>query len=190
MAERERAGPWNREAGPAKSEELMPWQQFQRPVAFDSTFIEVTTEYVPFLHCDTHENGHATYTRMKQEIDRPIAQLILDLEARGLLERTLVVLASEFSRDMMLEGKPELKVKDQVNVPEVMDKPEHYGMHRHFTEASSVLVFGGGFKKGFVYGTTADERPCKIVKNPVSVEDLHATLYRAMGIPAKQFPEC
>jgi hypothetical protein len=44
MAERERAGPWNREAGPAKSEELMPWQQFQRPVAFDSTFIEVTTD--------------------------------------------------------------------------------------------------------------------------------------------------
>jgi hypothetical protein len=57
-------------------------------------------------------------------------------------------------------------------------------MHRHFTEASSVLIFGGGFKKGFVYGKTADERPCKIVENPVSVEDLHATLYRALGIPA------
>ena len=41
---------------------------------------------------------------MKREIDRPIAQLILDLEARGLLDRTLVVIASEFSRDMMIEG--------------------------------------------------------------------------------------
>ena len=52
-------------------------------------FIEVTTEYVPFLHWDTHENGHTTYARMKKEIDRPIAQLILDLEKRGLLNRTL-----------------------------------------------------------------------------------------------------
>src|SRR5205807_10627947 len=78
----------------------------RRLVEAGARFIEVTTEYVPFLHWDTHENGHATYTRMKQEIDRPIAQLILDLEARGLLERTLVVLASEFSRDMMIEGVP------------------------------------------------------------------------------------
>ena len=43
---------------------------------------------------------------MKKEIDRPIAQLILDLEERGLLDRTLVILASEFSRDMMIEGVP------------------------------------------------------------------------------------
>src|SRR5262249_56071995 len=60
-------------------------------------FIEVTTEYVPFLHWDTHENGHTTVERMKKEIDRPVAQLILDLETRGLLERTLVVLATQFS---------------------------------------------------------------------------------------------
>ena len=53
-------------------------------------FIEVTTEYVPFVHWDTHENGHTTVKRLKDEIDRPIAQLILDLEKRGLLERTLV----------------------------------------------------------------------------------------------------
>ena len=57
-------------------------------------FIEVTTEYVPFLHWDTHEKGHETYARMKKEIDRPIAQLVLDLEQRGMLDRTLVVLAS------------------------------------------------------------------------------------------------
>ena len=41
---------------------------------------------------------------MKQEIDRPIAQLVLDLVRRGLLGRTLVVLASEFSRDMTALG--------------------------------------------------------------------------------------
>src|SRR5207248_10293091 len=69
-------------------------------------FIEVTTEYVPFLHWDTHENGHSTYARMKKEIDKPIARLVLDLEERGLRDRTLVVLASEFSRHMMNEGIP------------------------------------------------------------------------------------
>ena len=76
-------------------------------------FVEVTTEYIPFVHWDTHENGHATTEQMKQEIDRPIAQLILDLEDRGLLDRTLVVLASEFSRDMMIEGVPGSTAKDQ-----------------------------------------------------------------------------
>src|SRR5437879_7251497 len=76
-------------------------------------FIEVTTEYVPFLHWDTHENGHATVKRLKGEIDRPIAQLILDLEKRGLLNRTLVVIASEFSRDMMIEGIPGSNAQDQ-----------------------------------------------------------------------------
>ena len=76
-------------------------------------FIEVTTEYVPFVHWDTHENGHTTLARMKREIDRPIAQLITDLEARGLLDRTLVVLATEFSRDMMIEGVPGSTAQDQ-----------------------------------------------------------------------------
>jgi hypothetical protein len=64
-----------------------------------------------------------------------------------------------------------------------MTEPKHYGMHRHFTEASSILVFGGGFRKGFLYGKTADERPCKIIENPVTIPDLHATLYHALGIP-------
>jgi Protein of unknown function (DUF1501). len=37
-------------------------------------------------------------------------------------------------------------------------------------------------KKGFLYGKTADERPCKIIENPVTIDDLHATIYRALGI--------
>jgi hypothetical protein len=149
-------------------------------------FIEVTTEYIPFRFWDTHENGHERAQGMKEQIDRPVAQLVRDLEERGLLNRTLIVLASEFGRDMITEGKPNAPAPDQVakTQPDVMTEAKHYGMHRHFTEASCVLIFGGGFKKGFIYGKTADERPCKIVENPVSVEDLHATLYRAMGIPA------
>ena len=69
-------------------------------------------------------------------------------------------------------------------VPESMTEPKHYGMHRHFTDAGCVLLFGGGAKRGFLYGKTADERPCKTIENPVSIEDLHATIYRALGIPA------
>jgi Protein of unknown function (DUF1501) len=147
-------------------------------------FIEVTSEYIPFKNWDTHENGHERAIDMKRQIDAPVAQLVLDLEQRGLLDRTVVILASEFGRDMMLEGKPDKPVKDQVVVPASISLPKHYGMHRHFTDAGSVLIFGGGFRRGFLYGRTADERPCKTVENPVGIENLHATLYRAMGIPA------
>src|SRR6266404_6136986 len=107
-------------------------------------FIEVTSEYIPFLYWDTHENGHTRMTELKKSIDAPIAQLVLDLDERGLLNRTLIVLASEFSRDMLVEGKPDNVVKDQVTVPDVISELKHYGIHRHFTDAGSVLMFGGG----------------------------------------------
>jgi Protein of unknown function (DUF1501)/TAT (twin-arginine translocation) pathway signal sequence len=148
-------------------------------------FIEVTTEYIPFLNWDTHENGHTRAIDMKKSIDAPIAQLVLDLEARGLLDRTLIVLASEFSRDMMMEGKPGNLVKNQVVVPDVIDEMKYYGMHRHFTDAGCVLMFGGGTKKGYLHGQTADERPCKTVSQRVVIEDLHASIYRAVGISPK-----
>lgn len=148
-------------------------------------FIEVTTEYIPFLNWDTHENGHTKLKAMKEQIDAPVAQLVRDLEERGLLNRTLIVLASEFSRDAILEGRPDKPIKDQVDVPEKIEDIKHYGMHRHFTDAGSVLLFGGGMKKGFLYGKTADERPCKHVDKKVIIENLHATIYRAMGISPK-----
>jgi len=148
-------------------------------------FIEVTTEYIPFLNWDTHENGHARLVNLKRMIDAPVAQLIRDLEMRGLLDRTLVVLASEFSRDMMIEGKEGAPVRTQARVPERIDEAKYYGMHRHFTEAGSVLLWGGGMKPGHVHGATADERPCKTVRDPVTIKDLHATIYRALGISAK-----
>jgi hypothetical protein len=146
-------------------------------------FISVTTEYEPFIGWDTHENGHTRVKRMKEMIDRPVAQLIRDLERTGRLDRTLVVLASEFSRDMMLEGRPGVGVRDQVDVPDVMTELKHYGMHRHFTDGCSMLMFGGGVRKGFVYGRTADERPCETVENPVVIDQVHQTVYHALGIP-------
>jgi len=154
----------------------------RRLVESGARFIEVTSEYIPFKYWDTHDNGHTRMVDLKKMIDGPVARLVTDLESRGLLDRTLIVLASEFSRDMMLEGKPDLKVKDQVVVPDVMTELKHYGMHRHFTDAGSVLLFGGGMKKGYLHGKTADERPCKTIENRVVIEDLHATIYRALGI--------
>jgi hypothetical protein len=148
-------------------------------------FIEVTTEYIPFEYWDTHENGHTRMVDLKKSIDAPVAQLVLDLEQRGLLNRTLIVLASEFSRDMMVEGKPDKTVKDQVVVPDVINEMKHYGMHRHFTDAGSVLLFGGGMKRGYLHGKTAEERPCKTVEKRVVIEDLHASIYRAVGISPK-----
>ncbi len=155
----------------------------RRLVEAGARYVEVTSEYVPFRYWDSHQNGHQRAAQMKRTIDAPVAQLVLDLEERGLLDRTLIVLASEFGRDAITEGKVGKEVRDQaIARTDVMAEPGHYGMHRHFTDAGSVLLFGGGVKRGFAYGRTADERPCKTVENPVPVEDLHATIYHALGI--------
>lgn len=146
-------------------------------------FISVTTEYEPFFGFDTHENGHTRMVGMKKMIDAPVAQLIKDLEKSGRLDRTLIILASEFSRDMMVEGRPGAKVLEQVNQPDILSDLKFYGMHRHFTDGCSILMFGGGIKKGFVYGKTADERPCKSIENPVKIDQIHQTIYHALGIP-------
>ena len=77
-------------------------------------------------------------------------------------------------------------MRDQVKVPDRIEDEKYYGMHRHFTDAGCVLMWGGGVKRGHLHGVTADERPCRTVKDRVVIEDLHATIYRAMGISAKQ----
>ncbi len=158
----------------------------RRLVESGARFVEVTTEYVPFLHWDTHASGHETVARMHREIDRPIAQLIKDLESRKLLDRTLVIIASEFSRDAIIEGKPGSTANDQAThkVDKVAEM-KHYGLHRHFTGGTSVVMFGGGMQRGFLYGKTAEQRPLSAIENPVSVTDLHATIMTAMGISPK-----
>ncbi len=156
----------------------------RRLIEGGARYVEVTSEYIPFVYWDTHEHGHERAKAMKNIIDAPIARLIRDLDERGLLDRTLVILASEFGRDAITEGKAGKEVKDQaINIPDVMTEVRHYGMHRHFTAAGSLLMFGGGIKKGFVYGKTAEERPCTTIENPIVMEDLHATIYHALGIP-------
>ena len=154
----------------------------RRLIQQGARFVTVTTEYEPFIGWDTHENGHTRLQAMKALIDRPIAQLVKDLDESGHLDRTLIVLASEFSRDMVQEGRPGAGVRDQVTVPDVVEDMSQYGMHRHFTDGCSLLMFGGGIKRGFAFGETADERPCKTVGAPVYIDNIHQTIYHALGI--------
>ena len=154
----------------------------RRLVEQGARFISVTTEYEPFKGWDTHDNGHTRVADMKKMIDKPIAQLVLDLERIGKLDRTLIILASEFSRDMMVEGRPGAKVQEQVDQPDIIHDIKNYGMHRHFTDGCSMLMFGGGIKKGHVHGRTADERPCKTLEKPIVIEQIHQTIYHSLGI--------
>jgi len=108
------------------------------------------------------------------------------LPAKGMLDRTLIILASEFSRDMIMEGKPGSKANDQAtDKVDNFKEMKHYGQHRHFTGGSSVVMWGGGMKKGFLYGSSAPQRPFMALKDPLSVTDLHATIFTAMGISPK-----
>ncbi len=155
----------------------------RRLVERGARFISVTTEYEPFLGWDTHENGHIRVKQMKKDVDGPVAQLILDLEERGLLDRTLVILASEFSRDMLMEGRPGVTVLDQVPVPDQVEHLRNYGMHRHFTDGCSILMWGGGVRQGHVIGETASERPFKAITEPILIDQIHQSVYQALGIP-------
>jgi hypothetical protein len=157
----------------------------RRLIEAGARFIEVTTEYVPFLNWDTHDNGYTRTVELKKQIDAPIAQLVLDLEERGLLDRTLIVVASEFSRSVLIEGKADNPAQNTVEQPDVVQQMSHYGLHRHFTGNGTVLLFGGGAKRGLLYGKTADEMPCPVIEKPLTVTDLHATIFHALGISPK-----
>lgn len=148
----------------------------RRLVEARARFVEVHVDFENAKGWDTHNDGHNGQAAMKKVVDRPIAQLIMDLEERGLLDRTLVILASEFGRCAL--GRGGAKVKK-------IEKMDHYGVHGHFGAASSMLMWGGGIKKGVVYGKTNDEFPCETVEKPVGIQDLHATIYNRLGISPK-----
>ncbi|MCB0320287.1 MAG: DUF1501 domain-containing protein [Bdellovibrionales bacterium] len=150
----------------------------RRLIEAGSRFVEVSSEYVPFGMWDTHKNGHSRTKQLKEMVDMPIAQLVRDLEERGILSETLVIVASEFSR---VAGRNPGREGGEVDM--ILANASHYGLHRHFIDAGSVLFFGGGIRPGVVYGETRNEFPCDVVRDPVSVSDLHATMFHLLGIP-------
>lgn len=158
----------------------------RRLVEAGARFVQVEYQYGAFKGFDTHEDGSTRIVELKKQIDGPLAQLIRDLADRGLLERTLVVVATEFGRTIANQPKAGVEpigfAERQSGEELVIENEKMYGFHGHFSSANTLLFFGGGFKPGLVYGRTADRHPMVPVESPVSLTDVHATIYRALGI--------
>jgi hypothetical protein len=101
-----------------------------------------------------------------REVDQPAAALLADLKSRGLLEDTLVVWGGEFGRTPMRENRGGQAMK--------------YVGRDHNPGAFTIWLAGGGVKPGFSYGET-DDMGYEIVKDPVEIRDLHATLLHLLG---------
>jgi arylsulfatase A-like enzyme len=145
-------------------------------------------QYGAFKGFDMHEFGQSRMVEMKKQIDRPLAHFIKDLDQRGLLKRTLVVIMTEFGRTIAsapAAGKePDGFAERHTGEDLVIADEKMYGFHGHFSSCNSVVFFGGGVKGGFTYGKTADRHPMIPIENPVQLPDVHATIYKALGIPA------
>jgi hypothetical protein len=130
--------------------------------------------YGQFAGCawDTHANH---YPRLKEYLlpgfDRAYAGLIHDLEARGLLDETLVLWMSEHGR-----------------TPRIDSKPRGAGRH-HWSKAYSAAFAGGGFPRGKVVGST-DRFGGEVRDTPISPKDILATTFHLLGIdPATTVPD-
>ena len=112
---------------------------------------------------DVHNDGIENQHKLIQELDVALSTLVLDLERCKLLDKTLIVVATEFGRPASFDGG---------------------GGRGHHGKCFSVALAGGGLKNGVTIGET-DELAMKIVSRPVSVPDLHATIYATLGIDTK-----
>ncbi len=111
---------------------------------------------------DHHDNIVRAFNNTMPAFDQAFARLILDLEQRGLLDETLVMVSSEFGRT---------------------PKINNTAGRDHWPKVFSVVLAGGGVKRGFVYGTS-DATASEPDENPVTVEDLFTTVYHTLGIVA------
>ncbi len=125
-------------------------------------FIQINHEYGPGneVGWDAHSELIRLHTRTALAVDQPIAGLITDLKARGLLDETLVIWGGEFGRTPIAEAG---------------DGRDHnpYGY--------SMWMAGGGVKKGFVYGAT-DEFGYYAVEDRMHINDMHATMLHMLGL--------
>jgi hypothetical protein len=106
------------------------------------------------------------HRKLAHDVDGPIAALLADLKATGLLKETLVIISGEFGRTPVLEVSGLVKVQNGRD---------------HNSHGFSTLLAGGGVKGGTTYGNT-DEFGFKAVENPVHIHDLHATVLHALGM--------
>lgn len=130
-------------------------------------FIEVShnLNFVNGAGWDTHHEAHAQQHVLIDQLDSALSALIEDLEAKGLLDKTLIAIGTEFGRPGEFDTR---------------------GGRGHQADVFTLVLAGGGLRHCGAYGVT-DELSLKPVENPVSVPDFHATILAAMGIdPAKE----
>jgi hypothetical protein len=133
----------------------------RRLVEAGSTFISVNWEEAESgNHWDMHENNFGMCRVLLPTLDQVVSALILDLEERGLLDSTLVVVMGEMGRSPRVNGK---------------------AGRDHWPQCGFALVAGGGIKRGLVVGRT-DEQAAYPVDRPVSAGDMVATIYQLLGI--------
>ncbi len=125
-------------------------------------FVEVShnLNFVNGTGWDTHNEGQLNQHLLIQELDTALSALVLDLERRNLLDKTLVVVATEFGRPAQFDGG---------------------GGRGHHSKSFSIVLAGGGLKTGQAIGVT-NELGMSIVDRPISVPDLHATIHHALGV--------
>lgn len=111
---------------------------------------------------DMHDNINGGIRSQLPAFDQAFATLINDLEQRGMLKDTLVAIASEFGRTPKINGT---------------------AGRDHWPKVFSVVMAGGGFKRGFVYGSS-NSTASEPEDNPLGVEDWATTIYHTIGIVA------
>jgi len=144
------------------------FQSFAANCLLARRMVERGVRFVNIVHAswDHHSNLNAELPFNAAMADQPIAALIQDLKARGLLDSTMVVWGSEFGRTPLGENRPGYK--------EVTGRDHH-------PKAFSMFAAGGGFKGGLTYGDT-DEIGWDVTENPVHANDLQATILERFGM--------
>jgi hypothetical protein len=135
---------------------------FGRQCLLARRLVEAGVRFVELTHgdWDQHRGLKAGHLRNARSVDRPIAGLLTDLRARGLLGETLVIWGGEFGRT------PHGQNSDGRD---------------HNNKGYSLWLAGGGVKPGIAYGQT-DEHGYEAVENPMHVHDLHATILHLLGL--------
>lgn len=127
----------------------------------------VTCVEIELSGWDSHIENHTLQSGRCKILDPALASLIRLLDERGLLDSTVVVCGGEFGRT------------PKINIADGRD---------HWPNGFCTAIFGGPFRRGYVHGETAHELiennsdPLAGVKNPVRIEDLHATILHSFGI--------
>jgi Protein of unknown function (DUF1501) len=118
---------------------------------------------------DQHFNVGTDLPNQCRDVDQACYALITDLKQRGMLDDTLVIWGGEFGRTVYCQGKL---------------TRENYGRDHH-PRCFTVWMAGGGVKRGIVYGET-DDFSYNIVRDPVHIHDMNATILHCLGIDHKR----